>query len=173
MTFLIIFHFLLPYEVSLIILRKQKNELRAQFQCGNAQWDVITLNYHIPILRPRFAGKCDPQSSDLTQLPRGYNFAVKPATNHPRSSCWMRTCGRDIFTMLFVNFCASLGFEPDTSASSTIAFTNEKIKTYLKLVIKFRIVQKCLFKYRAHNLDFKIFRSGFLFRMWLISSRNK
>ena len=35
---------------------------------------------------PRFAGKCDPQSRDLTQLPRGYNFAVKPATNNPSSS---------------------------------------------------------------------------------------
>ena len=37
----------------------------------------------IPGLRPRFAAKCDPQSKDLTQLPSGYNFAVKSATNHP------------------------------------------------------------------------------------------
>jgi hypothetical protein len=40
-----------------------------------------------PAFRPRFAGKCDRQSSDLTQFTRGYNFAVKPTTNHPRSSC--------------------------------------------------------------------------------------
>ena len=40
---------------------------------------------------PRFTGKCDPQSRDLTQLPSGYNFAVKPATNLPILSCWMQT----------------------------------------------------------------------------------
>ena len=34
--------------------------------------------------RPRFAGKCDRPSSDLTQFTSGYNFAT---TNHPRSSC--------------------------------------------------------------------------------------
>ena len=35
--------------------------------------------------RPRFAGKCDLQLKDLTQLPSGYNFVVEPATNHPSS----------------------------------------------------------------------------------------
>ena len=40
-----------------------------------------------PAFSPRFAGKCDQQSSDLTQFTSGYNFAVKPATNHPRLSC--------------------------------------------------------------------------------------
>ena len=39
------------------------------------------------VIRPRFAGKCDRQSSDLIQFTSDYNFAVKPATNHPRSSC--------------------------------------------------------------------------------------
>ena len=29
-----------------------------------------------PAFRPRFAGKCDPQSRDLTQLPSGYNYVV-------------------------------------------------------------------------------------------------
>ena len=38
-------------------------------------------------LCPRFAGECDPQSRDLTQLSSGYNFT----TNHPSSSCWMHT----------------------------------------------------------------------------------
>ncbi len=37
--------------------------------------------------RPRFAGKCDRQSSDLTQFTSCYNFAVTPTTNHLRSSC--------------------------------------------------------------------------------------
>ena len=33
--------------------------------------------------RPRFAGRCDRESRDLTQLTSGYNFAVKPITpNH-------------------------------------------------------------------------------------------
>ena len=36
-----------------------------------------------------FAGQCDLLSKELTQLT--YNFAVKPATNHPSSSCWMHT----------------------------------------------------------------------------------
>ena len=39
----------------------------------------------------RFAGKCDPQSRYLTQLHSDYKFAVKPATNHPSSSCWIHT----------------------------------------------------------------------------------
>jgi len=39
-----------------------------------------------PAFRPRFAGKYDRQSSDLTQFTSGYNFAVEPTTNHPRSS---------------------------------------------------------------------------------------
>ena len=33
-----------------------------------------------PMFHPRFAGKYDPQSRDLTQLSSGYNFVVKPAT---------------------------------------------------------------------------------------------
>ena len=41
----------------------------------------------IPSFPPRFASKCDRQSSDLTQITNGYNFAVKPTTNHSSSSC--------------------------------------------------------------------------------------
>ena len=42
----------------------------------------------IPSFRPRFAGKCDRQSRVLTQLfAFRLHFAVKPTTNHPRSSC--------------------------------------------------------------------------------------
>ena len=65
----------------------------------------------LPTFRPRFAGKCDPQSRDLTHLPKGYNFAVKPATNHPCTSCWMHT-----WDNVAKNFskCSPLGFEPDT-----------------------------------------------------------
>ena len=32
--------------------------------------------------RTRFVGNFDPQSSDLTQIPSGCNYAVRPATNH-------------------------------------------------------------------------------------------
>ena len=35
-----------------------------------------------PAFRPRFAGKCDRQSSGLTQFTSGDNFAVKPTTYH-------------------------------------------------------------------------------------------
>ena len=46
----------------------------------------------ISSFHPHFAGKCDSQSRELTQLPiSGYNFAIKPATNRSSSSCWMRT----------------------------------------------------------------------------------
>ena len=40
-----------------------------------------------PAFRSRFAGECDRQSSDLTKFTSGYNLAVKPKTNHLRSSC--------------------------------------------------------------------------------------
>ena len=46
---------------------------------------MINIVGSFPAFRPRFAGKCDRQSSDLTQFTSGYNFAVKPPTNHPRS----------------------------------------------------------------------------------------
>ena len=58
-----------------------------------------------PAFRPRFAGKCDIQSRDLTQLPSGYNFAVKPL-----EIMWPRNHIHNVFE----NWCASLGFEPDT-----------------------------------------------------------
>ena len=52
---------------------------------------------------------------DLTPF-SGYNFAVKPATNHPSSSCRMHTWENvaEKYSKWYENFCASLGFEPDT-----------------------------------------------------------
>ena len=53
----------------------------------------------IPSFRPRFASKCDRQSSDLTQITSGYNFSVKLTTNHPNSSCsisYLRKFSSDI-----------------------------------------------------------------------------
>ena len=41
----------------------------------------------IPSFGPRFVSECDRQSSDITQIISGYNFAVKPTTNQPSSSC--------------------------------------------------------------------------------------
>ena len=45
--------------------------------------EIFLQMYYRPIrsVRPRFPRKCDRHSRDLTQLPSGYNFAVKPATN--------------------------------------------------------------------------------------------
>ena len=60
-----------------IVLKSQKLSLQIR-------WSFLAF-------RPRFAGRYDPQSRDLSQLPSGYNFAVKPATNDPSSLCWMYT----------------------------------------------------------------------------------
>ena len=57
--------------------------------------------------RPCFGDKWDPQSRDLTQLSSGYNFSVKPATNHPivhRVGCtfemmWPRNIQNDFWTL--------------------------------------------------------------------------
>ena len=38
-----------------------------------------------PAFRPCFAGKCDQQLSDLTQISSGYNFAITPVSNHHSS----------------------------------------------------------------------------------------
>jgi hypothetical protein len=56
---------------------KRENDLRIK---------LFIFSKVIPSFRPRFTGKCDRQSRDLTQLTSGYNFAIKPTTNHLRSS---------------------------------------------------------------------------------------
>ena len=77
-------------------------------------------------------GKCDPQSRDLTQFPSGYNFAVRPATNHPSSSCWMHTWDNVVeknskwFCTLFVLLC---DLNPTPSASRVIALPTRDSRT--------------------------------------------
>ena len=91
-----------------------------------------------PAFHPRCAGKCDPQSRDLIQLISGYNFAVKPATNQPSSSCWMDTWDMaEKYLKWFMKMFLLLGFESDTFSVDSDRFTNSAtppLKTTLKTI---------------------------------------
>ena len=70
-----------------------QNQVAFSVECNTGINSLHKINFNlfsfkgaIPSIRHRFAGKCDPQSRDLTQNPSGYNFAFKPAIYHPSSA---------------------------------------------------------------------------------------
>ena len=80
----------------------------------------------IPSFRPRFAGKCDRQSRDLTQLTGGYISRLDRLLITPRSSCsnsHLRKHSSEIFNgEFFILYQESIS---DTFASNSNAFSTE------------------------------------------------
>ena len=114
----------------------------------NNQWlsrfpDLInTLSSRvIPSFRPRFAGKCDRQSRDLTQLTSGYisrlNRLLITPDHHVRTHTWESIAQK--YSMenmnIFILYQESI---PDTFASKSNAFSTELCLINLGYKSRFR-----------------------------------
>ena len=76
----------------------------------------------IPSFRTHFAGKCDSQSRDLTQLPCGYINSRLNLVHHVGCTVermWSRNIQNG-----FAIFCVSLGYEPNNFGVESNRFTN-------------------------------------------------